>query len=516
MHIDARSLPANSLIEGDVCVIGAGAAGISIALDWINTPYRVILLESGGFEYEDKIQDLYKGKNTGQKYYPMRSNRMSFFGGTTNHWAGMCSPFDEVDFEKRDWVPYSGWPVGRKDMDPFYARANKVLKLGPYEYDLSYWQKQVPNLNPFPLDPRVIGYKMWQNSPLNGWSGGLAKEYREAIVKAKNIRLHTYATVTDIVANDALSEIKELVVRNHAGKTHTVRARHIILACGAIQNARMLLAANKQAPKGLGNQNDLVGRFFMEHLEVDAGELWLLRPFPTDLFQWGKIWCEIAIQPEIQRRDQILSGTAGPNELVSAMHTKPRMEIYQNEDPRKSWDNMVRNWDQADSLAKLNKEGSISRAYQLQTRLEQAPNPDSRITLGDERDAFDVPLANLHWKLTDLDKRSVRRINEIIGEEAGKAGFGRLRISEAFRDKNDMSWPDTINGGWHHMGTTRMSDDPKTGVVDANCRVHGLANLYVAGAACYPTSGAPNPTLTLVALSLRLSDLVKREIAGNA
>lgn len=516
MHTDARKLPDQSVLEGDVCIVGAGAAGISISLDWAGSRHKVILLESGGFEYDDNIQDLYKGQTTGQKYYPMRSSRMSLFGGTTNHWAGMCSPFDEIDFAKRDWVPYSGWPLGRKEMDPFYARANQVLKLGPYEYDLSYWQKEVSNLKPFPLDPGVIGYKMWQNSPLNGWSGGLAKEYRDRIVKAKNVSLYTYATVTDIVANDGISEIKHLVVRNHAGKTHIVKARHIILAGGAIQNARMLLAANKQMPPGLGNGNDLVGRFFMEHLEVDAGELWLLRPFPTDLFNWSKIWCELAIQPEVQKKEQILSGTAGPNPLTWGIHAKPRMETFQNEDPRKAWDNMAQNWGRADSLAKLAKEGSITRAFELQTRLEQAPNPDSRITLGNEKDAFDVPLANLHWKLTDLDKRSVRRINEIIGEEAGKAGFGRLRITEAFRDKNDMSWPDTINGGWHHMGTTRMNDDPKAGVVDSNCRVHGLANLYVAGAGCYPTSGAPNPTLTLVALSLRLSDYIKQAVAGTA
>jgi len=515
VHQDARELANNAILEGDVCIVGAGAAGISIALEWNDSPHKVILLESGGFEYDDKIQDLYKGQNTGQKYYPMRSNRLSFFGGTTNHWAGMCSPFDEIDFAKRDWVPYSGWPFGRKELDPFYARANQVLKLGPYEYDLAYWQKQVPNLKPFPLDPEVICYKMWQNSPLNGWSGGLAKEYRNTIVNSKNVELFTYATVTEIVANDAVSEVTSLVVRNHAGKAFTVKARHVILACGAIQNARMLLASNRQAPKGMGNDNDIVGRFFMEHLEVDAAELWLLRPFPTDLFKWGKIWSEVAIRPEVQKRDEILSGTAGPNELAWGMHTKPRMETYQNEDPRKAVDNMYKNWSEADSLSKLKNEGSITRAFQLQTRLEQAPNPDSRITLSAEKDALGVPLANLHWKLTDLDKRSVRRINEIIGEESGKADFARLRLAEPFRDKNDMSWPDTINGGWHHMGTVRMGEDPKASVVDVNCRVHGMRNLYVAGSACYPTSGAPNPTLTLVALSLRLSDYIKARMKNG-
>lgn len=515
MHHDARTLPNNSVIEGDICIVGSGAAGISIALDWINTPYKVVLLESGGFAYDDHVQDLYKGENTGQKYYPLRSSRMSYFGGTTNHWAGMCSPFDDVDFRKRDWVPNSGWPITRKDLDPFYARATQVLKLGPNDFTLEYWQKQVPNLNPFPLDEKVIWFKMWQNSPLNGWSGGLAKEYKDRILKAKNIHLFTHASMVDIRANDGVSQVTEVKVKNHAGKDHTVKAKHFILAGGAIQNARMLLAANSQAPRGLGNDSDKVGRYFMEHLEIHASELWVLKPFPTDLFNWGKIWCELGIREEVQESNKILNGTAGPDLLAWQKNTPPRMESYQNEDPRKSWDNMMKTWSDADSLAKRENKGAIARAYGLQTRLEQAPNPDSRVFLSAEKDALGVPQANLHWALTELDKRSIRRISEIIGEEVGKAGFGRVRFIEEFRDPNDMTWPSGTNGGWHHMGTTRMSDDPKTGVVDRNCQVHGIANLHVAGAACYATAGAPNPTLTLVALSLRLSDHVKERVKLN-
>lgn len=514
MHHDARELPNNSVIEGDICIVGSGAAGISIALDWINTSSKVILLESGGFEYDDRVQDLYKGEGTGQKYYPLRSSRLSYFGGTTNHWAGMCSPFDPVDFRKRDWVPHSGWPITRQDLDPFYERANKVLKLGPYNYDLAFWQKEKPNMNPFPLGDEVIWHKMWQISAVRGFGrGGMSKEYRETIVNAANIHLYTYATVTDIRTNGPVSQINELVVKNHAGKTHKVKAKHFILAGGAIQNARMLLASNSQAPKGLGNDNDLVGRYFMEHLEIHAAEFWLLRPFATDLYNWDTTWCELAIREEVQEKNKILNGTAGADGLAWERNMRPRMEIYQDEDPRNAVDNMMKVWSGADSIAQAQNKGNIERAYSFQIRMEQAPNPDSRVFLGKEKDELGVPRANLHWALTDLDKRSVRRILELIGEEAGKTGFARLRFTEEFRDPNDMSWPVGTNGGWHHMGTTRMNDDPKQGVVDANCKVHGISNLYVAGAACYATAGAPNPTLTLVALSLRLSDYVKNRLS---
>ncbi|MEO1655613.1 MAG: GMC family oxidoreductase, partial [Bacteroidota bacterium] len=156
MHQDLRKLDDQALIEGDICIVGAGPAGISMALDWLDTPHKVILLEGGGFEYDDQLQDLYRGNTTGQKYYPLRASRLHLFGGATGHWAGMCSPFDEIDFKKRAWVPHSGWPISKQDLDPFYAKAHKVLKLGPYEYDLEYWKKELPNLNPFPLDENVI------------------------------------------------------------------------------------------------------------------------------------------------------------------------------------------------------------------------------------------------------------------------------------------------------------------------------------------------------------------------
>ena len=507
MHIDARNLDNNSIIEGDVCIVGAGAAGISIALDWIDSPFKVILLEGGGFEYDDRVQELYAGKTTGQKYYPLKSARLHYFGGTTGHWAGMCSPFDPIDFKKRDWVPHSGWPITREDLDPFYEKANEVLKVGPYNYDYDYWNKEIPNFNRFPLDDKVIWNKIWQFSQAQ-----FGNIYKKTIIDAKNIHLYTYANAVDIITEDNVSKVTEVVVKNYAGKTHTVKATHFIMACGAIQNARMLLASNSQSPKGLGNDNDLVGRFFQEHLEVASAELWLSKPFPTELYSWKygvtKAYAELAITEEMQIKEKMLNGTASLQPLSLAIHKKPRMETWQDGDPRKSAENMFLNWDEASENAK-NEKGSIELAYQLNTRIEQAPNPNSRVTLGEEKDELGVPRANLNWQLTALDKYSVRKIYEILGHQFGIAGIGRIRLNEFLRDENDVTFPDTTNGGWHHMGTTRMSDDPKTGVVNSNCQVHGIKNLYVAGSGCYVTSAAPNPTLTLTALSLRLSDYIK-------
>lgn len=508
MHIDTRELEAGTSIEGDICIIGAGAAGVSMALDLMHTPYKIILLEGGGFEYDDEIQDAFAGNTSGQRYYPLKSSRLHYFGGTTGHWAGMCSPFDPIDFMEREWVPNSGWPITKKDLDPFYIKAQETLQLGPYNYDFEYWKKVIPNLNPFPLDKSVVWNKMWQYS-----TARFGKLYRDTMVNAQNITLYTYATVTEIRANPNGTHIEEATLKNLTGKSHTVKAKYFIMACGAIQNARLLLASNTIAPNGLGNDHDLVGRYFMEHLEVPSAELWLTKPFPTNLYSWTygetKASAELAITEQAQQEHRILNGTASLVPLSIGRQKRSRLDSWTDEDPKKAMKDMMLDWKLAAERAKKDNKGAISKAYQLNTRIEQAPNPNSRITLGTEKDALGIPRANLHWELTALDKRSILKIYELIGQQAGISNLGRVRLMEFLRDPSDESFPETVNGGWHHMGTTRMANDPKKGVVDSNCKVHGITNLYIAGSGCYPTSGAPNPTLTLVALSLRLSGHIK-------
>jgi choline dehydrogenase-like flavoprotein len=507
MHIDARNLPDHSVIEGDICIVGSGPAGISIAMEWDHTAFKVILLEGGGFDYDDQVQDSYAGKTSGQKYFPLKSARLHYFGGTSNHWAGYCSPFDPIDFTKRDWVPHSGWPINREDLDPYYARAQNNLDLGPYEYGAAFWQNKDQAMKSLLPNDSVVWNKVWQFSPPTRFG----PKYKKDIVNSRNIHLYTYANLVDIIANENVSVIKEVTVRNLAGKQHTVRAKHFILACCSIQNARILLAANKQTPKGLGNDNDLVGRYFMEHLEIKSAELFLAKPNPLKLYdmEFGvtKARCELAISAQMQERHKILNGTCSFTPLEIARNIKPAIETWNNEDPRKSDESFMGSINSAVKNSTTPKEGS--RAYELFTRIEQAPNPNSRITLDREQDAFGMPRANLHWELTSLEKRSIRKIYELIGQQVGLAGMARVRLMEYLQDENDQSWPPFTSGGWHHMGTTRMSDNPKTGVVDANCKVYSIGNLFVAGSACFATAAAPNPTLTLVALSLRLSDHVK-------
>jgi len=511
MHVDARTMENGSLIEGDICIVGAGAAGISMALEWANTPYKVILLEGGGFQVEQEMQDLYRGRTTGQRYFPLQSARLHYFGGTTGHWSGFCSLFDPVDFQKRDWVPHSGWPIKREDLDVFYERAQKILELGPYKYDLPYWQQENSALVPLPFDEQVIWNKVWQFSPPTRFGN----KYRKDIVDSKNIHLYTYANVTTIETDEQVRQVRQVRVRNIQGKEHVVRARHFILACCSLQNARLLLASNQIAHNGIGNDHDLVGRFFMEHLEVNSAHLFLLSEAALELYQWSffttKMRAELAVSAKKQEELQILNGTVS---LSPYLGTEPPAFINTFPDDAEE---SVRKWEERERRFSENKTATTEvkryRHFNLFTRMEQAPNPFSRVTLDKEKDALGVPRAALHWELSSLEKRSIRKLYDLVGQQIGISGLGRVKVLDWLQDDDDETWPSTLGGGWHHMGTTRMHEDPRQGVVDANCKVHGISNLFVAGASCFTTGGTANPTLTLVALTLRLSDHIKRIVS---
>lgn len=511
MHSDARTLDDGTTLEDDICIVGAGAAGISMALEWVDTSHDILLLEGGGFDVEAQMQALNDGKIVGQPYYPLPAARLRAFGGTTGHWGGLCAPFDPIDFESRDWVPHSGWPISREELDPFYARAQELPELGPYEYSADYWERQNPSWSTLPLDDDVVWTKMWQFSPPTRFGN----EYRDEITGADSVHLYTYANAVELEVNEPVRAIDGVRIKTPNGKEHRAESTHYVLACGAVQNARLLLASNSQASQGLGNDHDLVGRYFMEHLEMPGAQLLLAEPRPMSLYTSGAVRRspsgELSLRAEVQHELRVLNGTASLNtgtfeELEGTFQELPPEAV---EKFRQMSEKEIEAW-----MEKSRREEPTrteQRAFKLYSRQEQAPNPNSRVTLADETDALGMPRVVLDWQLTEFDRRSMRRFYEALGREIGRSGIGRVRLLEWLRE-DASSWPEFLSGGWHHMGTTRMSEDPTRGVVNSDCRVHGLGNLWVAGSAVFPTAGAANPTLTLIALTLRLSDHLKGKI----
>jgi choline dehydrogenase-like flavoprotein len=513
MLVDARTVPANTLIETDVCVIGAGAAGITLAKEFVGKTFRVCLLESGGFEFDENTQDLYRGESVGVPL-PLNVMRLRYFGGSTNHWGNYCSPLNDIDFEAREWVPHSGWPFKKSHLNPFYQRAQAVCQLGPFTYDAEFWEsKDNPRL-PFVDD--CVSTSIFQTREPALRFGTV---YREEILKANNITTVLNASVLNVESDYTARTVTRLRVGRFENTRFAVTAKFFILATGAIENARLLLTSNNVIRAGLGNQNGLVGRFFMSHALCNPAlflpsdpllqaTLYMNSKPPVDKL---RVTGHLTLSPEVQREHTLLNFNAVFSPIYIArtgLMSLKRLMSRDFDSVAKDLKNILTDMD---GVAKATYwkafKGVIPvQAYSLTTAMEQAPNPESRVSLSSERDAFSIPRVKLDWRLSPVDKWSLRRSLEILGTQLGRAALGRLRIDV---NNHDQSWPDVLRDAGHHIGTTRMHLDSKKGVVDENCRVHGMTNLFVAGSSVFPTSGHANPTLTLVALAIRLADHVK-------
>ena len=516
MFVDADEIPEGTVLEADICIVGGGAAGITFAREFIATPFRVCLLESGGFEYNEEIQRLYQGENVGRHFYELDLSRHRYFGGSTNEWAGFCRPLKAIDFEQRPYLPHSGWPFGLEELEPFYRRAQDVCQLGPYGYDSGVFEARTGK-TVLPFDPARIVTEVVQRSPPTRFGG----VYRDDLKTASNVLVYLHANAIDIETGNTPAAVTRLRAATLGGKRIWIAAKRFILAAGGIENARLLLVSNRQQTSGLGNQADQVGRFFMEHPMPVVGQL---RPADE---RWPAYCAELYEQKQMP-----VSGVlslAGPlQEQEQILHCVVGLEAIQRgtegwialrrvvKRQRAGRSGVLSDLRAAISDIKGVTEGAYQKTvhgqvaislFDVQCFSEQAPNPDSRVTLGAKRDALGLPQPKLDLRLSDIDKRTISRTLQIFMQELSKTRLGRIEAD--FRD-----WPSQFVTGNHQMGTTRMSVDAQRGVVDANCRVHGIANLYVAGSSVFPTSGSANPTLTIVALTLRLADQIKRSMAA--
>jgi choline dehydrogenase-like flavoprotein len=507
---DALEMQDNKDLSADLAIIGAGPAGITIARALAGSKISTLVLEAGGMKYSAEAQDMYAGESVGIDY-PLTGSRLRYLGGSSNHWGGFCFPLAPIDFEVRDWVPYSGWPIRYEELQPYYDRASEIVEVLPGRFDdVDYWNKKYAESIPALATGRMhLGFV--QYSPPTHFG----ERYRADLENARNIRVLLNANVVNIDVNENGAAVKQLKVRTQSGKSHTVRARYFVLATGGLENPRMLLLSNDVMKSGLGNQNDLVGRFFMEHphlqgnAEIVAADARRLPRLFHEVITFNGHSAYLAFRPssEFLRAKKLLNASIQIGFAEEHRRSKPAQYV-----------GPVRAKEQADMLQAAHNfivDSSDDRRRRDPDYLgfwlgsgaacEQAPNPASRVTLSSERDALGLPRIRLDWKLTEQDRRSIMQHFYSLALEFGALGMGRVLVNM----RDDGIWPDMVAGGNHHMGTTRMSDSPANGVVDRNCRVHGIENLYVGGSSVFPTSGIANPTLTIVALALRLAEHIK-------
>lgn len=502
MILDSRQILPDQELAGDVAIVGGGAAGITLARRLGARGHSVLLLESGRFELEPETQDLYRGPAAGpalpagSEY--LTSSRLRYFGGSTNHWGGYCLPLQPMDFEALPWVEHSGWPIGPSDLEGYYPEAAACLGIVPFAGEpLSEEERRGLLLAE---SPRVRTAIFHMSRPLR-----FSEVYREEIAASERVRLVVGADVVQLRLAPDGGSLRWLEAASLEGARFTARARYTVVATGGIENARLLLASDSVHPRGIGNGHDLVGRFFIDHPHLPVGDVVLTRP-PANHWLY-RMWFGpskkehgvLCLTEEVRRERRLLNSSV---ELVpdTKRPTAPAEVAGRESREIVALDSLRRGTGGPDGVL----------TGRLFARSEQAPNPGSRVRLAGERDAHGMRRVRLDWRLQPRDLATVVETVRIVARELGRAAVGRVRMTVSPEDP----WAGAV-GGNHHLGTTRMAATPRGGVVDADCRVFGIGDLYVAGSSVFPTGGFANPTFTLVALALRLADHLDRKLADG-
>lgn len=507
-------------IETDICIIGAGAAGLAIAREMIGKGVTVSVLAGGAKTFSHRAQFLYHGRNVGRESFAPGKARFRMFGGSTTRWAGQCRPFDPVDFEARPNMPGAGWPIESGVLEPYYRRAAALCDLDDWRFD----PPVCPGLDlPDDGDVEPVRYR-------HGQQVDFAQALGPELEASDTVRVFLDTHAVEIVASE--QQVSHIDARSTGGHRLVFSARTYILACGGIENARLLLASRATGANGLGNANDLVGRYFMDHPFFFGGSLDLaacIGPEAVGALE-GYEQAGIAQRShgafalsERLRREAGVNGAAVFFVSRAAHKSSPRFlsrggvaltrvvdVLMHRELPdgrmRRHLPSLLLRPGEVGASALERVKGAIVKRRTLAARftLETAPNPDSRVRLDPtRRDRFGMPQVTVDWRLRDSDLRGLDLLQRGLTRLFADGKVGQLNLHGA-RDAD--GYPVSMEGGKHHMGTTRMSHDPETGVVDSDCRMHAVHNLYVAGSSVFPTAGYVNPTLTIVALALRLAD----------
>ena len=530
-HADVNALSELSGAGWDVCIIGSGPAGVAVAAELSGNGLRIVLLESGGHVRQDFADALDEVENVG---WPRVEDqwlvRNRIVGGTSHTWSGRCVPFDAIDYEARSWVPESGWPVTAEEVRPYLDRAAPYLGIsrGTGYNDEGFWkivqrQRPVPMFDEsrlrsyywaFSRDPDNAREHMRLGNHLPRWAGD-------------DVMLVTNATVCRIAANDDATLADAVEIAAPDGTRFRLGARFIVLCAGGIETPRLLLCSNTTLPAGLGNARGQVGRYLMDHLRGPvasfplAGTKNLRRQFGHYRIAGGQVFVHGMQMSETLQRDETLMNTTAwlegritPDDPYNALKRWARLKPELPGDAL----SVLRNLGLLTSGARdyfVARNGLPRKIERLNlvAMCEQLPDAESRVTLSDQRDRLGLPRARIDWRVHEQEERSLRRITQLVTEEFSRLGLPVPIADDWIRD--DAPLPQDFRDVAHPTGTTRMGRDPARAVVDENCLVHGMRNLYIAGSAVFPTSSHANPTQMVVALAIRLADELKRAAHRN-
>ena len=491
MIIHTDSLPDGSIIDSDVCIVGAGPVGLQIGRLLTRSGVKVVIAESGEEKPSLRAQDLNIGSQTGRNAGNLRDIRIRQFGGTMHVWGGNCRPLDPIDFQVRDWVPNSGWPISFSDLQPYFKEAHSLLNLDKYTYTPNESHLiSSPRDTDAPFEETLFRLSRFVQGSGSQYLGDYGAFFYNELNERGNLKILLGCNVSQIFLSHDKKSVEELYAMSFQGRELHLRAKAYIFCCGGIENARLLLSSQEDMPTGVGNEGDSVGRYFMEHphglaalIVSGRDDQYQKLRFCSPGFQQG----DATVQHRLRLTDKTQRDKGLLNLVFQIIHTSMKPHVLDHYKERFS------RLQQALPI-KENLNG-----YYVVFLAEQFPSRESRVTLGQERDFFGMPQSNLHWEVGELDFKTVSDGLALLTKEV----FPRPDYnSVSCIAKSLADW--RVGHGAHHMGTTRMSSSATDGVVDRNCRIHGLSNGFCAGSSVFPTSGMSNPTLTAMAIGLRL------------
>lgn len=552
MLVDIHRNGPDDFLQFDVCIVGSGPAGITVAREVSRAGLRVCLLESGGHKPSEEAQNLNAGmvdSAHGYQEQTVRDGRRRQFGGTANLWNHMVRgasgrhiryiPLDEIDFERRDWIPESGWPFSRREIQPFYERAQQVCGIGKFDYRADAWESGAKNSRPWQTEKIESVVSQFGSPEI------FLEHYRRELFRDERVTVVLRAVLLRLQMDPLSRVITSAQAVMPDGRKFEVRAQAFVLAAGGLENARILLLQETLQAGGLGNQHDMVGRCFMDHPQIKLGTL---IPASSAVIGQSRFYdqhevggqdviFQLHIRQEVMRREQMLNLCAvlvphfknlrshGPAVLHQLMFRGPRFlwrhrlaeHRYgtQNgwEPPRPLRQRLLEDYysEGCCGWSKLRWMERRFGEFAVRSLVEQSPDRSNRILLQEQTDALGQRKTKVLWRWNELDLRSIRQAQQIFRKELAANGIGTFIPV----DETEGTQPRRFSSPHHFLGTTRMHDDPRNGVIDADCRVHDVPNLFIAGASIFPTGGFANPTLTIVALALRLASHLQSELLST-
>ena len=504
-----QGIPSNK--QADVVVVGAGAAGISLAVELARHGRQVILLEGGGASLEESSQQLYRSDLPGLSHRGIHTGRFRVHGGTTTMWGGQILELDESDFAQRPWIPASGWPIPKSELLPHYARALELEGIaGSILDDRRVWETLG---DPVPHFDGLDSYlSRWCPEP------NFARLHRRSLEANPRIDLWLHANAVELlIEHDQATGVR---CRTLSGTEAIFRARDYIFALGTIESSRFFL---QPRPQGVHpwNRSGLLGRHFQDHIDSDAATVRsrslaeVHRLFDGIFLRGYKYNPKLRLTLEVQRASGILNA-GGTIFSVSDLDTDlaevktTAKHILRGRLGQLSAAQLARLLRNAPLVVRqAYRYGVQHRAFhlpsaeiKLRVHCEQQPDSESSITLSNERDSLGLLRTRLTWCISPTELRTIRRFVEIA--QTSFAGIAEIVPNPDLLAAGDR-FKEHCQDSFHHMGGMRMNSSPTAGVVDTDLKLHGIRNAYICSGAVFPTSGFSNPTHTLLALAVRLA-----------